>query len=272
MNEALKPFFTDVTVNGELIPRAAIAAETQNHPGEVAQPASVWTKAAQALAIRALLLQEAARRGIEAAPLADGQARKESDDEALVRELLDEVVESVSPSAEDVKTEWARDPSRFQSPPLWEASHILIAYEGDAMREMAFERARSLTVELQTHPDRFAKLAMANSQCGSRADGGFLGQLRQGDTIPPFEAAMRALKPGETSSAPVETEHGFHVIRLDAYEEGRVLPYEIVQVKISEAMEKVAWTESARQFVDGLIAKAEITGTSFTNPDIKAAG
>ena len=272
MSEAMKSFFTDIVVNGEVIPRTAIAAETQNHPGDKVQPAAVWTKAAHALVIRTLLLQEAKRRGLETDPLSDEQERKETDEDALVRVLLENNVACTPPSDEAVKMEWAKDPSRFRSPPLWEASHILIAFEGERMREEAREKAQALIVELQSYPDRFAKLAAANSECGSRSDGGFLGQLRQGDTVPLFEAALRQLKAGEIVSAPVETEHGFHVIRLDAFEEGRELPYEIVCGKISEAMEKASWAENARLFVDELIGRATISGTRFSNANLRSFG
>lgn len=272
MNETLKPFFTDVVVNGEVIPRTAIAAETQNHPGDKVQPASVWTKAAQALVIRTLLLQEAERRGLKGSPLSDGAERKETEEDALVRILLEDAVAYDAPTQQAVEAEWSKDPSRFRSPPLWEASHILIAFDAPHMRDAAFKRAEALIGELREQPERFAQLAMSNSQCSSRGDGGFLGQLRPGDTVPEFEAAMRALRVGEISSVPVETEHGFHVIRLDAFEEGRALPFEIVEPRIVAALEKAAWAESARKFVDELIESAEIVGTRFSSSAARTAG
>lgn len=61
--------FPDVVVNGETIPSAAIAAEAQNHEAPKEKPGIAWRKAAQALAIRALLLQEAKRRALTADPL-----------------------------------------------------------------------------------------------------------------------------------------------------------------------------------------------------------
>jgi peptidyl-prolyl cis-trans isomerase C len=65
MNMAL---FPDVVVNGETIPSAAIAAEAQNHSAPKDKPGIAWRKAAQALAIRTLLLQEARARGLVAGP------------------------------------------------------------------------------------------------------------------------------------------------------------------------------------------------------------
>src|SRR6056297_2919190 len=114
MNMAL---FPDVVVNGETISSAAIAAEAQNHTGPKDKPGIAWRKAAQALAIRALLLQEAKRRGLTPDPLELAPSRFETEDEALIRALLDEALE-IEPIAEDaVRAEWQKDPDRYRSAP-----------------------------------------------------------------------------------------------------------------------------------------------------------
>ena len=77
--------FPDVVVNGETIPSAAIAAEAQNHSAPKDKPGIAWRKAAQAMAIRALLLQEARARGLAAEPLALAPGRGEPVDEARIR-------------------------------------------------------------------------------------------------------------------------------------------------------------------------------------------
>ena len=72
-----------VTINNIEIPRAAIARETQNHPAR--SPIEAWKAAAQALAIRELLLQEARRLNIAAQPMSDNEGRSETEEECLVR-------------------------------------------------------------------------------------------------------------------------------------------------------------------------------------------
>lgn len=119
--------FPDVVVNGEIIPSAAIAAEAQNHTAPKNKPGIAWRKAAQALMIRALLLQEARKRGLEADPEELAPGRVETDDEALIRALLDEALTLAPITEEAVRTEWARDPDRYRSAPLWDVSHILCA-------------------------------------------------------------------------------------------------------------------------------------------------
>ncbi len=86
------PLFPDVIVNGETIPSAAIAAEAQNHNAPKDKPGLAWRAAARALAVRALLLQAAAKDGLEPAPEIRGKDKRESASEALVRAYLDTVL------------------------------------------------------------------------------------------------------------------------------------------------------------------------------------
>ncbi len=260
--------FPDLVVNGEKVPHPVVAAEAQNHEAPRGKPGLAWRKAANAVAVRTLLLQEARRRGIAAEQQPTGPGRIETEEEALVRTLLDNVVEVTAPGEDAIRAEWARDPSRFSSPPLWEVSHILCACDpsDEKAREEARARADVLTREALSRPKRFAALAGEHSECGSKNSGGALGQLGPGDTVPEFEAALRHLLEGEITAEPVLTRHGWHIIRMDAIDPGRELPYEAVRPKIAEAMEKVAWAQAARAFVAGLVETAEITGADLSKP------
>lgn len=260
-----KPLFPDVVVNGQTIPSAAIAAEAQHHSGPSKKPGIAWRRAANALAIRALLLQEAARRALVADPQEVAPGQTETEDEALIRALLEDAVEVPVPSEEAIRAEWERDPTRFRAPPLWEAAHILIACDprDAAQREATAARARTLAKEAVANPKSFARLAKENSDCSSRGEGGFLGQLGPGDTVPEFEQALRALREEEITAEPVLSRFGWHVIRLDAAAEGAPLPYETVRPRIAEAMEKAAWTRAVRGFVGDLAARAEVSGVEL---------
>lgn len=261
MNVAL---FPDVVVNGETIPSAAIAAEAQNHAAPRDKPGIAWRKAAQALAIRALLLQEAKRRGLTPDPLELAPGRFEIDDEALIRALLDEALVIAPISEEAVLAEWEKDPARYRSAPLWDVSHILCACNPRDEAERAAAEARALA--LLTRIDGDAKgftAAARESDCGSKASGGHLGQLGPGDTVPEFEAALRSLTEGTISAAPVLSRHGWHIIRLNATAPGQVLPYETVRAKIAQALERAAWARASRDFVETLAQSAKITGASL---------
>lgn len=97
------------------------------------------------------------------------------------------------------------------------ASHILITVPpkaSDSQRRAAQEQAQKVLAEARAHPDQFAALAKQYSQDpGSASQGGDLGYFGRGTMAPPFEAAVFGMKPGAIQG-PVETEFGFHVIKL----------------------------------------------------------
>jgi len=256
--------FPDVVVNGETIPSAAIAAEAQNHSAPKDKPGIAWRKAAQAMAIRALLLQEARTRGLIPDPLELAPGRWETDDEALIRVLLDEAVLPDPVTDEAIRAEWARDPGRYRSAPLWDVSHILCACDPrDQIEAAAAEaRAKSILARLGDCAKDFAHAAR-ESDCGSKEQGGHLGQIGPGDTVPEFEAALRGLSEDQTTPAPVLSRHGWHLIRLNALAQGQVLPFETVRPRIAEALEKAAWARASRDFVNRLGRQATITGASL---------
>ena len=257
--------YPDLVINGELVPHAVVAAETQNQEAPKGKPGIAWRKAANAVAIRTLLLQEAQSRGVTAEQEEVGPGRFETDEEALIRVLLDQVVEVATPSDAQIEAEWQKDPTRFRTPPLWEVSHILVACDprDEAARAKALERVQAISKIVVGDPKGFSSIAARESECGSKASGGALGQIGPGDTVPEFEAVLRSLAEGEITSAPVLTRHGFHIIRLDALAPGQVLPFDAVRGKIAEAMEKAAWAKHARQFVDQLVKAAKIEGADF---------
>lgn len=254
-----------VTVNGEVVPRPAIAAEARNHVAAGRSRREAWEAAANALAIRTLLLQEARRRGVAPTPRQVGPDRHETAEEATIRALLEQEIDVAAPGEQAVRDEWARDPDRFRSPPLWEVAHILCACTPTDDTGMAEARARAsaIAAQLRDDPQAFGRIARSQSDCGSRSTGGALGQIGPGDTVPEFEAAIRALSQGEITSDPVPTRHGWHVIHLDAVAEGQRLPFEAVKGPLAEAMEKSAWARAAQDVVRRLAAEADITGVTL---------
>src|SRR5262249_19588292 len=85
-------------------------------------------------------------------------------------------------------------------------------------REEARKKAQAVLAEVKKNPARFAEIAKAESQDpGSRDRGGDLGVAPRGSFVKPFEDALYRLKPGQISDL-VETEFGFHIIRLTGVE------------------------------------------------------
>ena len=252
-----------ISVNGVAISRAAIARETQNHPAE--KPIEAWLAAARALVVRELLLQEARRIDLAPEPMTDGEGRRETAEEALVRALVAQEV--VTPRADDAAClrYYNQNRARFRSPDLYELRHILLAAApaDSVARETARRRAETMIAVLHQEPSAFGAMARAESACPSSNNGGNLGQIGPGQTVPEFEQALRSLPVGAVAPQPVESRYGFHVIAVDRRIEGRELPFEMVREKIAAWLDEKVRRVAIRQYIAILAGRAEISGISF---------
>ena len=257
-----RPLFPDIVVNGTTLSAAAIAAEAQNHAAPRGKPGLAWRKAARALAIRQLLLDEADRLGIAGTPEELAPGKTESPEEARIREVLSRCVTPAPVSEAALRAAYARNPDACRAPSLYQPAHILFpAPPGDAeARSAARARAEKALAEVRKAPRSFGEMAREESACASRDAEGQLGQLASGDTVPEFETALRAAPVGEIHGALVETRYGFHILRLDARAEGEVLPFDAVRGRLQEASEKANWAAAAQAFVADLLARADIRG------------
>jgi len=243
---------------GVEIPETLIASEMQNHTA--ASMADARKMAGRALAAKAVLLARAEELGLTATPESNSDGQEETMAEALVRTVLSEEINVDPPQEARVRQVYEDNPSGFNTPPLLEASHILIAPReaSPAARDQAKTQAEILMAELKQTPERFERMAANHSACPSAAEAGTLGQLRPGDVLESIWLALDELSVGEIGSAPVETEHGWHILRLDHRAGGARLPFEHVQPHISVQLEARAWTLEAARYVDKLLtASAE---------------
>ncbi len=257
-----KPLMPDVSVNGVDISAADIAAEAQNHNAPKDKPGWAWKSGARALVIRELLMQDARKRDLQPAPKELEPGKVETDDESLIRLLLELAVVPETPKEAEVSKVYAEHPDLFRAPTLYEPTHILFAADPSNTedREAAYKKAEAALVTLQKQPNAFGALAREVSDCPSKENGGQLGQMVSGDTVPEFERAMDALDAGQLCPAPVPTRYGIHLLRLDAKAIGDVLPFEAVKDQITEMVEKANWAKAANGFVESLVTNAEISG------------
>ncbi|MFC4278397.1 peptidylprolyl isomerase [Achromobacter aloeverae] len=93
------------------------------------------------------------------------------------------------------------------------ARHILIKTSTVVSDAQARQRLELLRQRIVSGGEDFGTLAKQNSQDGSAPQGGDLGWLNPGETVPPFEAAMNALKVGEISE-PIQSPFGWHLIQV----------------------------------------------------------
>lgn len=251
-----------VTVNGIAIAHHLISREAQNHPAP--KPIDAWRAAARALAVRELLLQEARRLGLSPAPIADDEGRRETDEEALVRGVVETEITTPVPDEAPCRRYYERNTSRFSSADIFEAAHILIAARRDQGEAFAAarERAAAILAQLRDAPGQFEALAAAHSDCPSRTRGGNLGQITTGATTPEFERALLKMGPGEIGPV-VESRYGFHIIRLERRIAGALLPFEVVHARIAAYLAKRSQRLAIAQYVARLASRAKLTGVDL---------
>lgn len=151
-----------------------------------------------------------ARLGIDKA----GLRRQVRDSLLAQRVQQNQIAHDVRVSEEEVSAAIAR--ARAQGialpqatpKPQYHAQHILISGQSERARRLA----QRLVQDARAGAD-FGQLARQYSQDGTAANGGDLGWLSPGETVPEFDSAMSRLKAGEISQ-PVQTQYGWHVIRL----------------------------------------------------------
>ncbi|MCY1496131.1 Chaperone SurA [compost metagenome] len=243
-----------IKVNGVSIAPEAIARELQYHPASSRREAVFL--ASQALVIRELLQQRIAELGL----LVRAQAG-ESEEEAATRALIEREVPLPSADEAICRQYFANNRERFASAPLLAARHILLACppEDAEERSRTRERAEALLAELAGDPTRFAELAAAHSDCPSRGQGGALGQLSKGQTVPEFERQLFRLPPG-LAGRPLESRYGFHLVCVDQRIEGQPLPYEAVEGTIRAELDQRVWQLAVGQYLKGLVGAADIRG------------
>ncbi|NNC71281.1 MAG: peptidylprolyl isomerase [Sphingomonadaceae bacterium] len=252
-----------IRVNGAEIPAAAIAAEAQNHPSD--NPDAAWSAAVEALAVKMLLLAEADRLEITAGKLADVKGRELVPDDARIEALLEQEVTIPIADEATCRRYYEQHISRFSSPDLVEAAHILFAAQRDdeAAYAKAVADAESVLAELKQHPDRFGDLAKALSDCPSAAQSGNLGQLGPGQTVSEFETYLFNLEEGQLCPAPVKTRFGAHVLKLGRKIAGETLPFENVRQKIADYLEEASWRRAVAQYISILAGRADIDGVDL---------
>jgi peptidyl-prolyl cis-trans isomerase C len=252
-----------VSVNGVPIPEREIAQEMQYHPA--GSRGQAYLLAARALVVRELLLQRAAAKGIgEVTAVSDA----ETSDEARIRSLFE--LEITTPQADEsaCRKYYESNPQRFRTAPLVQVRHILVPAAAKDLegRRAAKQLADSILEQLTADPAAFAELATLHSACPSKAEGGSLGQLTKGQTVPEFERQVFALPEG-LASRPLETRYGYHIVEVERRQEGWTLEFGQVAAKIAEYLNERVRRKAVSQYIRFLIGEADIKGIDMEGAD-----
>lgn len=156
-------------------------------------------------------------------------------------------------SDEQARQYYEANPAQYQEPEQRRASHILVKAPEDAKaRQAAKAKAEQLLAELRKNPARFAEIARQSSDDpGSAQRGGDLGAFTRDMMVKPFADAAWSMKQGEIRGL-VESQFGYHIIRLDGVIPGAKVGFEVVKGEIQQQLRgeaaKRRFAEAAERF------------------------
>jgi peptidyl-prolyl cis-trans isomerase D len=145
--------------------------------------------------------------------------------------------QAISIAEVDLRRYYQQNQDSYRTQEQVQVSHILRRTSDPAKKEEVKKKAEELLAQLKGGAD-FATLAKANSEdTGSAVQGGDLGLIVRGQTVPEFEAAAFSLEPGKLSDI-IETSFGFHILKVTTHEQARLRPFEEVKAEIQTTLQQ----------------------------------
>lgn len=245
-----------IYVNGIEIDKEVIAQELQYHPAPTKEDALFL--AAQALVVRELL---------RLAVFADGALGEQAwheNEELAISDLIEKNVTATTPDSDTCERYYEQNKTDYKTAPLMSVRHILLAClpeDGDArlqFKKLAYELIEK--IGKSSNPDAdFIELARQYSACPSKEQGGELGILSEGQTVPEFESAVFNMEQGLAPS-PVETRYGFHIVDVLDKQAGIQLDYLQAKPAIANKLAQQAFHHALCDYLYTLADKADIDG------------
>ena len=147
----------------------------------------------------------------------------------------------VQVTPEETKKYYEEHEKEFSQPEQRQASHILLGVApnaGEAERAAARKKAEDLLGQIRQAPGKFAELAREHSRDpGSANKGGDLGYFDRGAMVKAFDEAVFQMNPGEIRG-PVQTDFGYHLIKLTGIKPGKVASLEKAKDRIEQDLKK----------------------------------
>lgn len=230
-------------VNNRPIPKAREEAWVSQLKGQGQQDSPQMREMVkQELIRREVFLQEATKRGIAEKPEVKFQLdvqRQNALIQALMRDELDKrpVTDAEVAAAYEQQKRQAGDKE-------FRARHILVEKEDEAKQ----------IIDQLKRGAKFEELAKKSKDTGSAANGGDLDWAGADAYVKPFSEAMIKLQKGQFTDVPVQSQFGWHVIRLDDVREAQVPPLAQVGPQIREALQQ----QRVQAFAEDLRKKAKI--------------
>ncbi|WP_288843474.1 peptidylprolyl isomerase [uncultured Deefgea sp.] len=239
-----------ISVNGVDITDASIQLEHQ------AQPEKTLDEVVKEVILRAVLLQEAQKLGIE------GQ-----DDDEVIGNLLERQVKVPQADAASCLQWYEQHPTTFVQGELMTASHILFQVSETVPLELLRDKAESILADILQNPALFEQCARQYSNCPSGQVGGSLGQFSRGEMVPEFDKVVFALQAGEISPRLLETRFGLHILRCEHKLLGKRLDFAMVQNKIAQYLHEAATRQGMNHYLQQKVRAAKIEGFDLIGAD-----
>jgi peptidyl-prolyl cis-trans isomerase C len=236
------------TVNGKPISYEAFAlwvqTQVQKKPEELTPDQR--KQAVEAIVNLYVTGQEAEKTGVGK----DGETAARLELErynVLANALFQDKAKKIAPTDADLKAEYDKQVASMPKTE-YKARHILVASEDAAKQAIA---------QIQKGA-KFEDVAKKISTDGSKDQGGDLGWFAPGQMVKPFSEAVAKLQKGQMTDAPVKTDFGWHVIRLDDTRPVEPPPFDSVKDRLGPMVQQ----RQLREYVEGLrkAAKVEVKG------------
>jgi peptidyl-prolyl cis-trans isomerase C len=229
----------NVSING-----IGVTVETQSTP--------------ELAAVRELLRQRAIAIG-----LLEKRTEAKEEIDAAIEVLLTREVATPAPTEAECRRYYDQHPQEFESGDLVHVRHILFQVTPRVNVPEMRARAEAALNELLRHPDQFEAAAREMSNCPSGQNGGNLGQLGRGETVPEFETALFKLGPTGLLRDLIKTRYGFHIVSIDRRIPGEKIPFEIARERIAEHLRSAVERKALRQYVSVLAGQADVVGVEL---------
>ena len=231
-------------VNGKAVPKTRAEALTQQvaRSGRPITP-DVEQQIREEVIAREIFMQEAQKRGLDASDDYKSQIEL-ARQTILIRLLFSDFQEKNAVTDADIQAEYDKFVAA-NGGKEYRARHILVETE---------EQAKAILASLKKGA-KFEELAKKQSKDpGSGANGGDLDWSAPGNYVKEFSDAMVALKKGQVSEAPVKSQFGWHIIRLDDVREAQLPSLQDVKPQIAQQLQQ----QRLANFQQDLRGKAKV--------------
>ena len=231
-------------VNGKPVPKSRVDALAQQlaASGRPVTP-DLEPQLKEEIIAREIFMQEAQKQGLEASP--EYRTQLELARQAiLIRTLFDTYRKQNAVTDADVQAEYDKF-AAANGGKEYKARHILVETEAEAQKIIADLKKGA----------KFEDIAKKQSKDpGSGANGGDLDWANPSSFVPEFSEAMIKLKPGETTAAPVKSQFGYHVIRVDEIRSAQLPKVDEVKPQVTQQLQQ----QRLQKYQEDLRAKAKI--------------